>query len=98
MSNFDVSKLDEALTLIAAKAKALREAGVSKLELLGIALELLPDDPPASLPTPETRNDGEEAPVDPLDDPETFGGALPRRRDVEGHGVTDDVDRLSHQR
>jgi hypothetical protein len=68
-------QLDEILKSIATNAKGLREAGISgRVVVFGIEFNLTEPEP--SLPVqPPTNSD-----VDPLDDPDTFGGEMPIRR------------------
>lgn len=71
----------EWLRLITEHAKALREAGVTRLKLSGCELELSKEEPMV------VRIESEERTFeDPLDDPATFGGRMPgfRRRRDEG--------------
>jgi hypothetical protein len=65
------------LELIIAKAKELRAAGVTSVSINGVAITLAPPDPVA--PPTQTTPRTEPAPmvVDMLDDPSTYGGAVP---------------------
>ena len=69
--------LEEALTLIVRKAKELRDAGVVGRVFVGdVNFELAPSEPPNVIETPVS--------TDPLEDKDTFGGKIPRRRGYEG--------------
>jgi hypothetical protein len=72
----------EWLCLIAEKAKGLREAGVTRLQLEGCDVAFAPYHPPG----PSSSNGEEVDPKDPLEDPDTYGGWVPRmrRRDEDG--------------
>lgn len=66
-------QLEEHLTTIAAKAKALRDAGVVGRVTIGdVSFELADVLPP---PAPQSVDDQRA-----LDDPDTFGGAMPERK------------------
>lgn len=68
------SELAEKLTVIADKAKALRDAGVvGRVDVDGVSFEL----GEAALPAGPQF---EEAPGTPLDDKDTYGGFIPQRR------------------
>ena len=79
------------LDYIAEKAKALRAAGVRKLVIDGLTLELDPPDSPELAPDKATYSSLTDLPdADPLNDPATFGrrdGSVPgfdkTRRDDE---------------
>lgn len=77
--------LAETLDVIVRKADELRERGVLELECEGVRLKLAPKDPATATAT----TDEDETP-DPLDDPDTFGGQVPQRRQPQEH---DDGDR-----
>ena len=67
--------LEETLALIAKKAKDLRDAGVvGRVIVADVSFELAPNEPPAAAIVDDTP------PTDPLDDKDTFGGRIPRRR------------------
>ena len=65
------------LTLIAERGPALRAAGVRSFTIDGFSVELGPAEPAQA-----EQDDNPPAPVitDPLDDPDTFGGFMPRTR------------------
>lgn len=67
--------LRASLDVVAQQAKALREAGVQRVKLGELELELLPPDPPDI-----ALDDHDAKPVSALDDPDTFGGRPPPRR------------------
>lgn len=68
------SELAETLTVIADKAKALRDAGVvGRIEVANISFEI----GEAFAPTGPMH---EDAPGNPLDDKDTYGGFIPTRR------------------
>jgi hypothetical protein len=75
MTNED---LDARLKLIAKAAPDLRKAGVTSLAIGDIELELAPPDPLVEPATTSTATP--DHPYDPLQDPATYGGELPRRR------------------
>lgn len=71
----------ELLDLIAARAPALRIAGVLRVELKGVAFTLARPDPPDA-PASASAGSDDEAPTDALHDPATwgqFGDDAPRR-------------------
>lgn len=71
-------ELEETLTTIATKAKALREAGVVGRVTIGdISFALEGGVQPLPVPTQEQADD---EPTGDLDDPDTFGGQMPHRR------------------
>ncbi len=64
----------ELLTLLAERARELREAGVRRLQTNEFQLELAPHETPPELSPPR-----EEEILDPLKDPSTFpGGRIPQ--------------------
>lgn len=66
--------LEEQLTVIASKAKALRDSGVvGRLTIGDVSFELADFIPPAT-----TQQDNQ--PQRELDDPDTFGGQMPERK------------------
>jgi hypothetical protein len=76
-------QLEETLATLAAKAKDLRQAGVTRVAIGDIELELAePEPPPAPPPVderqPKSEDDGRRRSA--IDDPDTFGGEIPRRR------------------
>jgi hypothetical protein len=70
--------LEETLDMVIRKADDMREKGILEFDGAGIRLRLAPKDQP-EVSTSVTDEDN-AAPVDPLDDPDTFGGEMPRRR------------------
>lgn len=63
-------KPSDLLTLIAERAEALRKAGVSSVQLDGVAFTLHPYQP---APVSERTDTDVDEPADPLDDAATFG-------------------------
>jgi len=61
------------LDLIAARAPALRQAGVLSVELDGVAFTLAPPEPPDPVPETRSPDDAEDVPRDALRDPATHG-------------------------
>lgn len=77
-------QLEETLTIIATKAKGLRDAGVFGLVRIG-EIEFRLDSPdPVMLPA---KNETEMAPIN---DPDTYGGEMPRRRGAPQHDEDDE--------
>ena len=71
--------LEETLALSAKKAKDLRDAGVvGRVIVADVSFELAPSEPPAAAIVDDAPS------TDPLDDKDTFGGQIPRRRGHEG--------------
>jgi hypothetical protein len=72
----------EWLDLLIRKAPALRDAGVKRIDLKGVVVELTERDAPA---VADTASD-EEHPdmMDPLEDPSTYGGRVPSFRRQRG--------------
>ena len=72
----------EVLEALEDKAKTLRDAGVRRLRIDGLEVELAPAEPAIVVAGPPERAEL----LDPLDDPDTFGGRMPsfrRLRDEE---------------
>ena len=68
-------QLDKTLSTIAARAKELRDAGVTgRIQVGDIAFDLGGGEPPSVPAHPE------QEPANPLDDPATFGGRMPQPR------------------
>jgi hypothetical protein len=79
-------QLEQSLTIIARHAKDLREAGiVGRLTIGEISFELADAEPPAHA---DGRPDGHG---NPIDDGDTYGGAVPRRR-VQAYADEDDFE------
>lgn len=78
--------LAETLDVVVRKADELREKGVLEIECDGLRLKLAPA--AAAAPVAVTTED-EDEPVNPLDDPDTFGGQLPTRRVAKEHSDDD---------
>jgi len=72
--------LEEVLITIARQALALREAGVVGRVTVGeVSFDLAgAEPPPVALPQPADDGQG-----NPLDDPDTYGGQVPRRRGAD---------------
>lgn len=69
-----MEKLAEILDLLAEKAPAVRDAGVTAFEVEGVRVELAP----ARRETASAVAEEQQPEIgDPLADPDTFGGALP---------------------
>lgn len=64
-----MADLTETLRVITEHAPRLRAAGVQSLSIDGIAMVLLPPDPPAL----EQSADADREPTNDLDDPTTYG-------------------------
>lgn len=68
------------LSLVIERAQELRTAGVSSISVDGAAVHLYPAEPaqfvPATAPV-HLGQPADEPVLNPLDDPETFGGLLP---------------------
>ena len=70
--------LAKKLDTIARKAPALRAAGVTRVEVDGVAFEI--DPPMPEVDNDPQRNERMRGDLDALDDPDTFGGAVPTMR------------------
>lgn len=79
IGDMTAEELDEALAAIARRAKELRDAGVvGQIAIGDIEFELAgPDEAPLQAVTSPAGDDGRGSPID---DPETYGGAVPSRR------------------
>lgn len=78
--------LEELLDAIAAKAPALRNAGVTALSVDDVSIELAPRDQPETAARVQTTEDADDddRTKRAIDQKETFGGREPpRRRRVE---------------
>jgi len=62
------------LRLLRTHAKPLREAGVTRIKLEGLEVDLAPPEPTLPSSPPRIEDDW----GDPLNDPATFGGSMPR--------------------
>jgi hypothetical protein len=73
-----------ALRILIEMAPKLREAGIESFSIDengGLAdVRLRPHDPPP--PAPPKEPDNQFPPANPLDDADTFGGAVPKRRPI----------------
>lgn len=68
-------QFDEILKSIVANAKGLRESGISgRVVVFGVEFNLTEPEPLMPV-QPSTNSD-----IDPLNDEDTFGGEMPRRR------------------
>lgn len=82
------TELEQALVAIAKGATALRAAGVTGLVKIG-DVEFVLSDPE---PTTTGTDDASESARHALDDPHTYGGAIPERR-IRGRELRADDDR-----
>lgn len=73
-----LADLDARLALIEQRAPGLRAAGVRSVALDGMTIRLTAADPPAGvlLPSALGPEPGRDL-TNPLEDPDTYGGALP---------------------
>lgn len=76
-----LADLDARLALIEQRAPGLRAAGVRSLVIDGVTIRLLPasawaEPPPSATPSALGSEPGKDL-TNPLEDPDTFGGALP---------------------
>ncbi len=73
----DAKQLDETLTTIANRAKALRDSGVvGRVSVGDVSFDLASPEPVPAVPVMATQDNIGS----PLDDPDTYGGHLPQRR------------------
>lgn len=71
----DAKQLEDALTAIANKAQSLRDAGVvGRVSIGDVSFEVASAEPSAPVVVEH------DEPSNPVDDPETYGGYIPRRR------------------
>ncbi len=68
--------LEDKLVAVIRRARELRAAGVHHIEVDGVVIDMLPDIPEG----PPERNEKLRGELDVLDDPDTFGGAVPSLR------------------
>jgi len=80
--------LEKTLETIVKQAPALRKAGVASLSVGTVTISLVPPDPPQT-----AGMDGEaESDRDPIDDGDTYGGEVPRRKGRRDRELRDDDD------
>ena len=86
-----MTKLEETLTIIATKAKDLRVAGITGRVSVGdVHFDLDAAEQAAPILLPPTSEQKQE--TNPLDDAETYGGEMPRRRGADQATETEDDD------
>lgn len=74
-----MTKPSDWIRLLRNNAEQLRRAGVTRIKFDGLEVDLAPAEPAAATSPP--RDDSEDAwGGDPLSDPATFGGAVPKFR------------------
>jgi hypothetical protein len=80
-----MSEVAQLLDVVIAKARQLREAGVLRVQLDGLAFDLAPIAPAIEDSDDDLLLDVDEP--DPFNDPATYGGHVPgfRRREHEEH-------------
>ncbi len=71
-------ELEATLAIIAAKAKPLRDAGImGRVSVGDVHFDLTGESPLVPLPQ------GTEEPANPIDDADTYGGEMPRRKGAD---------------
>ncbi len=87
-----VNELDESLATIAKHALALRSAGVTSVSVGPVKFDIDRIDPPQTITTTAGQDNATASDLDPLDDPRTYGGSIPRRKGSQRELGDDDDD------
>lgn len=80
MTGTDADRLDAVLACVARHAGDLRALGVTRVRALGVTVEIAPTEPRIELDEAPPRALVAQVGIDPLDDPATYGGSIPRMR------------------